>query len=107
MVFRWLLYEWFKCMDGRMDSRGWAKKAPERQQLAEQIGRDGVQLLKALEQAEAPAAARELESVQVLQLVWPQYYEEREGQVYWRDGPAQGAQETIVSPYDPDARLAQ
>jgi len=106
-LLSWLPEAWFKRYEGRMDSRRLPKKAPERQQLAEQIGRDGVQLLKALEQAEAPAAARELESVQVLQLVWPQYYEEREGQVYWRDGPAQGAQETIVSPYDPDARLAQ
>ncbi len=89
-----------------MDRRRLPKREQERRQLAEQIGRDGAQLLKALAQADAPAA-RELESVQVLQLVWPQYYEEREGQVYWRDGPAQGAQETIVSPYDTDARLAQ
>ena len=50
---------------------------------------------------------RELESVQLLRQVWRQYYEEREGQVYWRDGPLQSAQESIVSPYDPDARLAQ
>src|SRR5260221_4567071 len=90
-LLSWLPDAWFKRYEGRMDSRRLPKKAPERQQLAEQIGRDGVQLLKALEQAEAPAAARELESVQVLQLVWPQYYEEREGQVYWRDGPAPGA----------------
>ncbi len=103
----WLPEEWFKRYEGRMDSRRLPKKEQERRQLAEQIGRDGVQLLKALAQADVPAAARELESVQVLHLVWPQYYEEREGQVYWRDGPAQGAQETIVSPYDPDARLAQ
>jgi hypothetical protein len=45
--------------------------------------------------------------VQVLRQVWEQYYEEREGQLHWRDGPAQGAQETIVSPYDTDARRAQ
>jgi hypothetical protein len=90
-----------------MDNRRLPKKEPERKRLAEQIGRDGVRLLRALEDAQAPGATRELESVQVLRQVWPQFYEEREGQVYWRDGPAQGAQETIVSPYDPDARLAQ
>src|SRR5258708_1593189 len=106
-LLSWLPDAWFKRYEGRMDSRRLPKKEQERRQLAEQIGRDGVQLLKALAQADVPAAARELESVQVLQLVWPQYYEEREGQVYWRDGPAQGAQETIVSPHDPDARLAQ
>jgi len=103
----WMPEEWFKRYEGRMDSRRLPKKEAERKQLAEQIGRDGAQLLAALSQADAPTAAQELESVQVLRQVWPQYYEEREGQSYWRDGPAQGAQETIVSPYDTDARLAQ
>ena len=103
----WMPEEWFKRYEGRMDSRRLPKKEAERKQLAEQIGRDGARLLAALSQADAPAAAQELESVQVLRQVWPQYYEEREGQSYWRDGPAQGAQEAIVSPYDTDARLAQ
>jgi transposase len=103
----WLPEAWFKRYEGRMDSRRLPKKDSERKGLAEQIGRDGVQLLTMLTQAQTPAAARELESVQVLQQVWSQYYEQRAGQVYWRDGPAQGAQQTIVSPYDTDARLAQ
>jgi transposase len=103
----WLPEAWFKRYEGRMDSRRLPKQEAERRRLAEQIGRDGVHLLRALEQAETPAAARELESVQVLRQVWPQYYEERERQVYWRDGPAQGAEVSIVSPYDTDARLAQ
>jgi transposase len=103
----WMPQEWFKRYEGRMDSRRLPKKEAERKQLAEQIGRDGARLLAALSQADAPAAAQELASVQVLRQVWPQYYEEREGQIYWRDGPAQGAQQAIVSPYDTDARLAQ
>ena len=103
----WMPQEWFKRYEGRMDSRRLPKREAERQQLAEQIGRDGARLLGALAQADTPASAQELASVQVLRQVWPQYYEEREGQVSWRDGPAQGAQETIVSPYDTDARLAQ
>ena len=103
----WMPQEWFKRYEGRMDSRRLPKQEAQRRLLAEQIGRDGVQLLRALADAQVPPAIRELESVQVLQQVWPQYYEEREGQVYWRDGPAEGAQQSIVSPYDPDARLAQ
>ena len=55
-------------------------------------------------QADVPATARELESVQVLRQVWTQDYEEREGQLHWRDGPVRGAQETIVSPYPRDAQ---
>jgi transposase len=106
-LLSWVPQEWFKRYEGRMDSRRLPKKESERKGLSEQIGRDGVQLLTMLTQAQTPAAARELESVQVVHQVWSQYYEQREGQVYWRDGPAQGAQEAIVSPYDVDARLAQ
>ncbi len=107
----WLLscmpQEWFKRYEGRMDSRRLPKKEAERQKLAEQIGRDGLQLLSLLTSEQAPVTAHQLASVQVLRQVWSQYYEEREGQVCWRDGPAQGAAQGIVSPYDTDARLAQ
>jgi transposase len=103
----WIPEEWFKRYEGRMDSRRLPKKEPERKLLAEQIGQDGVLLLHMLAAAQAPAAAQALESVQVLWQVWPQFYEEREGQVCWRAGPSEGAQERIVSPYDLDARLAQ
>ena len=106
-LLSWLPEDWFKRYEGRMDSRRLPKRAQERRRLCEQIGRDGVQLLRALEDIQAPAAARELESVQVLRQVWPQDYEERAGQIYWRDGPTQGAEVSIVSPYDTDARLAQ
>lgn len=106
-LLSWLPEDWFKRYEGRMDNRRLPKKEQERKGLAEQIGRDGVQLLTMLTQAQTPAAARELESVQVLHQVWSQYYEQRAGQVYWRDGPAQGAEVSIVSPYDTDARLAQ
>ncbi len=106
-LLSWMPSEWFQRYEGRMDSRRLPKKEAERRRLAEQIGRDGARLMQALTQADVPATARELESVQVLQQVWTQYYEEREGQLHWRDGPVQGAQETIVSPYDTDARLAQ
>ncbi len=106
-LLSWMPEEWFKRYEGRMDSRRLPKKEAERRRLAEQIGRDGVQLLSMLAQAETPAAARKLESAQVVHQVWSQYYEQRDGQVYWRDGPALGAHQTIVSPYDTDARLAQ
>ena len=103
-LLSWMPEEWFKRYEGRMDSRRLPKKEQERKQLAEQIGCDGARLLETLAQTDTPASAQELASVQVLRQGWPQYYEEREGQLHWRDGPAQ---ETIVSPYDTDARLAQ
>jgi transposase len=106
-LLAWMPEEWFKRYEGRMDSRRLPKKEQERKHLAQQIGHDGVLLLEALAQADTPASAQELASVQVLRQVWPQYYEQREGHLHWRDGPTQGAQETIVSPYDTDARRAQ
>ena len=103
-LLAWMPAEWFKRYEGRMDSRRLPKKDQERRQLAEQIGRDGALLLKELERPQTPQAAQAVASVAVLRQVWGQYYEEREGQTYWRDGPVQDA---IVSPYDPDARRAQ
>ena len=97
-LLSWMPEEWFKRYEARMDSRRLPKKDQERQQVAQQIGRDGALLLRAVEGSQTPDVVGELASVQVLRQVWGQYYEEREGQLHWRDGPAQGAQETIVSP---------
>ena len=106
-LLAWMPAEWFKRYEGRMDSRRLPKKEQERRQLAEQIGHDGARLMEALAHANTPAVAQELVSVQVLRQVWGQYYEEREGQFHWRDGPVQGAQDTIVSPDDIETRRAQ
>jgi transposase len=103
----WMPQEWFLRYEGRMDSRRLPKKEQERRHLAEQIGRDGAVLLTMVTRAETPEAVQQLASVGVLRQVWQQYYEEREGQTHWRDGPGTGAEERIVSPYDPDARRAQ
>src|SRR3989440_4860255 len=65
-LLSWMPQEWFKRYEGRMDSRRLPKKEVERQRLAEQIGRDGLQLLSMLAAGPAPAAAKPLVSVQVL-----------------------------------------
>lgn len=106
-LLSWMPQEWFMRYEGRIDSRRLPKKEAERRALAEQIGRDGGLLLTALARAETPEAAQHLASVGVLRQVWQQYYEEHEGRISWRDGPGTSAEETIVSPYDPDARRAQ
>lgn len=103
----WMPQEWFLRYEGRMDSRRLPKKEQERRHLAEQIGRDGAVLLTMVTRAQTPEAVQQLASISVLRQVWQHYYEEREGQTHWRDGPGTGAEERIVSPYDPDARRAQ
>jgi len=50
---------------------------------------------------------RALPEVQLLRQVWQQHYEEVNGQVRWRDGPAVSSAERIVSPYDPEARSSR
>jgi hypothetical protein len=64
--------------------------------LAEQIGADGLHLLRALEQTGTPAELQPLQSVQLLRQVWQQYYEVREGQARWRAGPQADEDEGVI-----------
>ncbi len=100
--------EWLERYGHRVENYRLPKAESQRRALAEQIGADGLHLLRALEQAGTPAQVQQLESVQLLRQVWQQYYEVREGQARWRAGPqAQEDEGVIRSPYDPEARCGQ
>lgn len=72
------------------------KGKAEQQHLAEQIGRDGYQLLVAL---------RDLPAVEILRQVWEQQYIQLDGQVRQRSVAQMPAEsEWIRSPYDTEAR---
>jgi hypothetical protein len=74
----------------------------------EPIGADGMHLLHALEQAEAPADLSHVASVQMLQQVWQQYDDVSGGQAKWRAGPQESSDEGIIrSPSDPEARTGK
>jgi len=76
--------------------------------LAQQIGADGMHLLHALSQAEAPAELQDVASVQLLRQVWQQYYDLAGGKANWRAGPQESSGEGIMrSPYDPEARTGK
>jgi len=96
--------DWLPRYGHRVENYRLPKPESQRRVLAEQIGADGLALLRALEQAGTPAALRELQSVQLLRQVWQQYYELREGQAHWRAGPQAEEEGVIRSPYDPEAR---
>src|SRR5205807_9920761 len=84
------------------------KAESQRRALAEQIGADGLHLLRALEQAGTPAQLQQVASVQVLRQVWQQYYEVAQGQVRWRAGPQAGEHAGVIrSPYDAEARTGK
>jgi transposase len=100
--------EWLKRYVHRVENYRLPKPESQRRALAEQIGADGLHLLRALEQAGTPAQVQQVESVQVLRHVWQQYYEVAEGQAGWRAGPQAGEDEGVIrSPYDAEARTGK
>jgi len=97
--------EWLERYVHRVENYRLPKPESQRRALAEQIGADGLALLRALEHAGTPAQLQTLESVQVLRQVWQQYYEVVKGEARWRAGPHVGEDEGVIrSPYDPKVR---
>jgi len=77
--------------------------------LAEQIGADGVRLLRAVYAPDAPAWLRELPAVQALRAIWVQHYyaPDTDGRVRWRtEGDWPPSATLIQSPYDTEARYS-
>jgi transposase len=100
--------EWLGRYVHRVENYRLPKAESQRRALAEQIGADGLHLLRVLEQAGTPAQVQQVESVQLLRQVWQQYYEVVEGQARWRAGPQAGEDEGVIrSPYDPEARTGK
>lgn len=100
--------DWFERYSHRVENYRLPKAESQRTALAQQIGADGLHLLHALEQPNAPAELQEVASVQLLQQVWQQYYDLSGGQAKWRAGPQADEDEGIMrSPYDPEARTGK
>jgi transposase len=100
--------DWFERYSHRVENYRLPKAESQRTALAQQIGADGLHLLQALSQPDAPAGLSEVESVQMLRQVWRQYYELSKGKAKWRAGPQAGEGEGVVrSPYDPEARTGK
>ncbi|MDQ5851051.1 MAG: hypothetical protein M3380_03060, partial [Chloroflexota bacterium] len=76
--------EWIKRYGRRFDSYHFPKGEAERTALAEQIGRDGVALLKAIWVDEAPVEVRTLPIVDVLRRIWVQQFYLEAETVHWR-----------------------
>ena len=117
MIWRsWLLSGWssrsaptgLNACRHRVENYRLPKAESQRTALAQQIGADGMHLLQALSQSEAPAELKEVASVQVLRQVWQQYYDLSGGKAKWRAGPQESSGEGIIrSPYDPEARTGK
>jgi transposase len=100
--------DWFERYSHRVENYRLPKAESQRTALAQQIGADGVHLLAALTQADAPIGGKDLESVHVLQQVWQQYYELSKGNAQWRAGPHTEEGEGVIrSPYDTEAQTGK
>jgi len=83
------------------------KVQTEREQLAEQIGRDGQALITRLAEPDTPTGLSTLKCVEILRTVWSQQYHITECDgvltVRWRKGDERpSAAQQIESPYDPE-----
>jgi transposase len=103
----WVPPSWFERYGRRIEEGRLPKGEAARQQYAEQVGADGVLLLRRSEEHEAPAVVRALAAVQQLRVVWQQQYEQQEDRVRLRnkdDLPPNA--ERHDSPYDPEVRYS-
>ncbi|MDX2661029.1 IS1182 family transposase [Streptomyces stelliscabiei] len=97
--------DWVKRYGARIDSYRFPKGDNVRREWAEQVGRDGFTVLRAVHAPEAPGWLREIPAVQVLRRAWvEQYHLDGEG-VRWREGKdLPPGRRRLSSPYEPDAR---
>ena len=101
--------EWVKRYERRPADDGLPSKQAERNALTEAIGRDGFEVLVAVDADEAPSWLRDLPALRVLRAVWIQNYLVTETGVRWRtdkEGLPPAAR-FISSPYDTDAHYAR
>ncbi|MDP9480590.1 MAG: IS1182 family transposase [Actinomycetota bacterium] len=106
----WAPHEWYERYGPRVEEFRLPKADAEREELAEQIGADGLKLLGSVEADGAPAGLRDLEAVSTLRrLLAEQYHapEEPGGPLRLREPKEMPpAAQTLQSPYDPEARYS-
>jgi transposase len=98
---------WFDRYRRLIDEYRLPQQPDERRQLAETFGRDGVELLRAIDQDEDLAEVRCLPAIEILRQVWNQQYQIEDDQVQWREvKELSPSAERIASPHDLDARYS-
>jgi len=109
----WLLVqahdEWVKRYQRQSDEWRLPKGKAAQRALAEQIGRDGMDVLNAVSTADAPTWLRGVPAVEMLRRVWIQNYRHTEDGVRFRtaDDGVPPSVRFISSPHDADAHLGK
>jgi transposase len=98
--------EWLDRYVHRFELSRFPKAQSQRDALTQQVGEDVSRLLHALQESSTPASVRDLPMVAALTTVFWQHYEQQNGRICWRAGPACKAEDGIISPYDQEARFS-
>jgi transposase len=99
--------EWYDRYEMRMENFRFPSQKSKQEELAEQFGQDGWQLLEMVYAEEAWPWLREVPAVQVLRQVWLQQFWMQDDQLRWRaNDNIPPASRLISSPYDPEARMS-
>src|SRR6266516_5238955 len=100
--------EWDERYGRRMENYRFPKAETERAELGATIGRDGVQLLQAVESATDLSWLRDLPALETLHRVWAEQYTDLSADIICfrekKDLDIPG--NLIASPYDPEARFS-
>ncbi len=98
---------WHDRYDHRVEEYRLPVGKAARAALAEEVGADGVLLLRAVYAPDAPVWLRAVPAVQALRAIWVQHYyaPDTDGRVRWRtEGDWPPSATLIQSPYDTEAR---
>lgn len=99
--------DWYERYGRRIEEYRLPKGQEARLAYAAQVGTDGLRLLEAAQQEDAPEPVRTLPQLAVLRQVWDQQYVLEGGQMRLCDPKARPvAAETLESPYETEARYA-
>lgn len=105
----WLLEQvdshWFERYEHRVEQYRLPSSQPKQVELARQIGRDGHQLLAAIDESSQRDLLIKIPAVMALRQIWIQHYRLEAGQLLWRDAKELPPHQLLyVSPYDLEAR---
>ncbi len=99
--------KWYERYGRRMENYRFPKAETERSELGATIGRDGVQLLQAVDASPDLPWLQELPAIQTLRRVWCEQYTDLSDTICLRDKKdLESPADLIVSPYDTEARFS-
>lgn len=106
----WVPASWFDRYSRRFQDYRLPSGKAERYALAEQIGADGLELLRRVYEEPSPPVLRDLPALQLLRRLWLQqfYAAAPDEPVRWRTAEDLPPAALVIStPYDPDARYSK